>query len=216
MRETLRYVPATLLAVGCVLLLTIRTPPAAPMRRSLAALPTELEGLRGVDQRLTLGEEQAGGATEYLLRNYGEDSVAFSVYVGYYERQARGRTIHSPKNCLPGSGWEALSATTAVVPVEARRLEVNSYILSNGKHRALVFYWYQGRGRVVADEYAVKWHLLRDAAITGRSEEALVRIVVPLPRVASDSDGDARADRLARRLAQQLIPEIEAALPEAG
>jgi EpsI family protein len=93
---------------------------------------------------------------------------------------------------------------------------INRFLLANGGARALVYYWYQGRGRVEANEYRVKWHLLRDAALHGRTEEALVRIVVPLPGGVPPTALAAhlaRADTLAVRVAAQLLAEVALALP---
>jgi EpsI family protein len=87
---------------------------------------------------------------------------------------------------------------------------VNRYLLQNEGQRALVLYWYQGRGRVAHNEYAVKWDLLRDAALHRRSEEALVRVVVPVV----ESEG--AAFELARSVASELIPFVQRALPDAA
>ena len=92
---------------------------------------------------------------------------------------------------------------TAGGPVRVKR-----YILQNGQQRAPVFYWYQGRGRVEANEYRVKLDLLRDAALRRRSEEALVRIVVPL----DGDEGDAIT--LAGDVSQIIIPALYDALPK--
>jgi hypothetical protein len=64
----------------------------------------------------------------------------------------------------------------------------------------------------------VKWDLLRDAAIHGRSEEALVRIVVPLPATSGHPSNSAApeviaADRLAMMTASTLIPAVDGVLP---
>ena len=69
---------------------------------------------------------------------------------------------------------------------------MNQYVLKNGPATAVVFYWYQGRGRIVANEYAVKWNLLRDAAVAGHTEEALVRVVVPCAGPESGSQAEER------------------------
>ena len=86
-------------------------------------------------------------------------------------------------------------------------MQVNRYVLQKGSQRALVLYWYQGRGRVQANEYVVKWDLLRDAATRQRTEEALVRLVVPF-----DTDED-RAFQLAARAAGVVISKLTLALP---
>jgi EpsI family protein len=137
--------------------------------------------------------------------------------VGYYDYQVQGKTIHSPRNCLPGAGWETVQGGTVLVPAAGGApVAINRFLLANGGARALVYYWYQGRGRVEANEYRVKWHLLRDAALHGRTEEALVRIVVPLPGGVPPTALAAhlaRADTLAVRVAAQLLAEVALALP---
>jgi EpsI family protein len=131
------------------------------------------------------------------------------VYVGYYDRQLQGKTIHSPKNCLPGAGWEAVSAGERTLSTALGPVKVNRYVLVNKQQRALVYYWYQGRGRVESNEYRVKLELLRDSALRGRSDEALVRVVVPL-RTADD---EAAAGELGARVSAQLIPQVAEVLP---
>jgi hypothetical protein len=97
---------------------------------------------------------------------------------------------------------------------------VNRYLLKNGGLQAVVYYWYQGRGRVVANEYAVKVNLLRDAALLGHTEEALVRIVIPFNPGAADTPTSteeyARAVELGDRLAPRLIDDVNRVLPSAG
>ena len=129
------------------------------------------------------------------------------MYVGYYDQQTQGQTIHSPKNCLPGAGWEPLASSPLTIGIATGAVTVNRYLLQNGRQRALVLYWYQGRGRVAWDEYRVKWDLLHDAALRRRSDEALVRVVVPV------SGTEADALRLATDAAHVLVPALYAALP---
>lgn len=168
----------------------------------------------GHDQEISEDELRVVGVDSYLYRVYEPtDSAAvngptaFSAYVGFYESQTRGQTIHSPKNCLPGAGWEALTSTTATVSTPDGTVEVNQYLIQRDAQRALVLYWYQGRGRVAANEYRVKFDLLTDSALLGRSDEALVRSVVP----AASSVDDAKEQGV--NYASQLIQALYTALP---
>ncbi len=152
------------------------------------------------------------GFVDYLFRVYRDPDASvsgswFSVYIGYYDQQTQGKTIHSPKNCLPGAGWEPLASETARVPTPGGEVQVNRYLLQRKDERALVFYWYQGRGRVQANEYVVKWDLLRDSALKRRSDEALVRVVVPVIETE-----DAAFD-LATQVASILVSSVDTALP---
>lgn len=210
MSEWTRWVPGSLMALGYLFVLAGNRQREMPLPRPLATMPSKLAGYSGTDLQISEGEQRAAGMSAYLLRAFAKDTVtAFTVYVGYYDHQRQGKTIHSPKNCLPGAGWEALQSSQVVVDAPAGPETVNRYLLQSKTARALVLYWYQGRGRVAANEYRVKWELLRDAAIQGRTEEALVRIVVFL-----DSGMDAHhAEDLARTVAAELIPAVQKALP---
>ena len=220
MRDLKRYLPAAVLAAGALLTTVVHDQAAPDPIAPLSALPSSIDGLQGVDIAISDEEREIAGVSHYLMREFRADSVtAFSVYVGYYAYQMQGRTIHSPKNCLPGAGWQALGEGTTVVTVDGTSHRVNRYVLANGDDRALVYYWYQGRGRIAANELAVKWDLLRDVALRGRSEEALVRIVVPIARSAGggqsmDSQVElASADRIASASAMAMIPAVDAVLP---
>jgi EpsI family protein len=158
--------------------------------------------------------------TDYVARVYARDSiVAFTTLVSYYDRQSQGKTIHSPRNCLPGAGWEVLRPGTRAVEANGVPYVVNHYTLKNGPATAIVYYWYQGRGRIVASEYQVKWNLLRDAALLGHTEEALVRVVsyVNPPAGARDSASVERAfadaDSTGESIASKLIGEVTRVLP---
>ena len=191
-------------------------PPAQP----LTSISRTFLGQEGRDLTIDEEERKVAGMSDYIHREFGPDSsFLFSLYVGYYDRQVQGKTIHSPKNCLPGAGWEVLSTSSVPVPGERVPGSVTRVILANKHVRALVYYWYQGRGRIESSEYRVKWDLLRDAALYGRTEEALVRIVVPIddPKTGeipqSNDNAVQTADLLAKRLVVELAAAVDGVMP---
>ena len=210
------YLPAAILLGGCALIwdahLQASVPLAGTLRSTLATLP----GYDVTDQRITAEEESVAGMTDYVARSYRRDgAVAFTTFVSYYDRQTQGRTIHSPRNCLPGAGWEIMNGGAQVVLFHGAPRLVNRYVLRKGQASAVAYYWYQGRGRITANEYVVKWNLLRDAAFVGRTEEALVRVVVPIIASGSaENVAQAKADTIARGVSAQLMKELEAILPD--
>jgi EpsI family protein len=210
MRVPTGWIPALVLGLGVLLVGGVGEQHDRPLREPIAnAVPSVAEGLDGVEVVVPDDELRVAGVSDHVMRAYGPAAApAFTVYVGYYASQTGGRAIHSPKNCLPGAGWQALESSRRQVPTAAGPVEVNRYLLQNGGQQALVLYWYQGRGRVVSNEYAVKWNLLRDAALRGRSDEALVRVLVPITAAGVDA-----ADRLATRVASRMVPAVTIALP---
>ena len=204
-----RWIPAFLLGIGCLLTLGVDRQRYMPLAQPLDSIPMTLGGRSGKDFEIAENERVAAGMTSYIYREFDEGPSPITVYVGYYDHQTQGKTIHSPKNCLPGSGWEALEAAPIAVTTTGGPVTVNRYLLQNKNQQALVFYWYQGRGRVAANEYQVKWELLRDAALRGRSEEALVRLVVFLNENVTES----QAIEEASRVAADLVPAVFRSLP---
>ena len=208
--RNLAWIPVAFFGIGGLLLLRIHDQARLPLRQSLTIVPSQYGDFVSTrDLPISPEEQRVAGMDSYISRLYTRDSTEFfSIYVGYYESQTQGRTIHSPKNCLPGGGWEPVSAGSRVVPRGTDSVTVNRYVIENKGSRAIVYYWYQGRGRVAWNEYAVKWDLIRDKALYGRSEEALVRLVIPV------AEGDEeQADRLATEVAGNLIGHVAAALP---
>ena len=207
------WVPASIFILGSLLISGVRAQQHLELRRDLdSGIPREILGTQGQDVALAEGEAEVAGMDSYILRSYtAPDSITdapdFSLYVGYYGSQAQGRTIHSPKNCMPGAGWEALNDRETTVSTPVGDVPVNRYILQREDERVLVLYWYQGRGRVRANEYLVKLDLLKDSALHRRSDEALVRIVVPLE--ASEEE----AFTAAERVAAEVVPAVDEVLP---
>jgi EpsI family protein len=113
----------------------------------------------------------------YVNRNNGQVATLF---VAFFETQRTGKTPHSPKNCLPGSGWiPSQSGTVSIdIPGRERPIEVNQYVVSRGQNQSVVLYWYQDRNRVIASEYAAKIYTVADSIRYNRSDTALVRVVV--------------------------------------
>lgn len=212
MREWTRWIPGTLLGLGVIInaaLVTGRVKPT-PLARPIAQVTRVLEGIQGVDLEVPEDQRRVAGFTDYIYRTHSiGNELAFSVYVGYYDEQRQGKTIHSPRNCLPGAGWEPVGSSVAqIVTADGRTVSVNRYHIVRNAEQAYVYYWYQGRGRVAANEYYVKYELLRDAALRGRTEEALVRVVVPVR-----NGGVGAADSTAVRVAADLIPSVDRVLP---
>jgi EpsI family protein len=211
------WIPAAILLSGSALLLNARSQRAVPLAGPVSGVLSGVSGYRAQDQKISKDERTVAGMTDYMARVYWQDSTAaFTTLVAYYDRQTQGKTIHSPRNCLPGAGWEILTTGTKSILVNGVSRQVNKNVLKNGAVTAIVYYWYQGRGRIEANEYRVKWNLLRDAALEGHTEEALVRVVVP---VAPSRDAEAarlamvRADSLGEMIAARLATEVISVLP---
>jgi EpsI family protein len=187
-----------------------------PPRLPFAQFPAQMgEWRKG--QELAIDAEVLAilGVDDYLSRTYfTPDRSGVGLYVGYYESQKQGDTIHSPLNCLPGAGWEPLSNSVIQVPIAGppgtpAQIGVNRYIIQKGLDRQLVLYWYQAHGRVVASEYWGKFYLIADAVRLNRTDAALVRVISPI----IGDQGEQQAETIGVRFVQTLFPALTNFLP---
>ena len=212
-RALLTLAPAVVLAAGVLGRVTIRPDRAFSTIVPLAAFPDQIaEFEQQEDETLSSAELRVLHADDYLLRTYRDAAgTDMTLFVAFYGQQTSGASIHSPRNCLPGSGWEPLRHDRIDTPTAYGSSQVNRYLVEHASGaRALVYYWYQGRGRVIANEYTVKLDLLRDALFRRRTDEALVRLVIP---VSAGPDELARADALASTAVREVIRLVAAHLP---
>ena len=210
MRDRQKFAPALVLAIGGLLMLSVQAQRTMALQAPLAAVADPVEGYASRDLQISEDEQRVGGFTSYLNRVYlAGDKEVYGMFVGFFDSQQQGKTIHSPKNCLPGGGWEPMSSERVELQTPSGVVPVNRYVIANKNQKALVYYWYQGRGRVAANEYLVKLDLLRDAALKRRTDEALVRLVIPV----SPTMTEAQADDLAQRVTARLVPTLFDHLP---
>jgi EpsI family protein len=161
-------------------------------RMMLAELPLAFDDWRGRDSAPFDDDIVAQlGVDEYINRHYVRgEGQPIAMYVGYYASQRQGDTIHSPQNCLPGAGWRPVLSERVTLEAGGRPIEVNRYLIQKGMQRQAVLYWYQGRGRVVANEYANKLWLMVDAARLRRTDGALVRLIAPVVSTPAGAFGE--------------------------
>lgn len=204
---------STLLLCGVVINVWERAGEAKVSRQALKEFPKQVGNWRqtGDDVRFDAETEKVLRADDYLSRNYQlpKGNIA-SFYVGYYASQRTGATYHSPLNCLPGAGWVMTDGgRITITPAGGRPpFEANRYVVQNGNDRALMLYWYEGRGRPLASEYWGKVYTVVDSVRRRRSDGAMVRVMVAL------GNSKEEAEKNAVELASQAASQMPAFVPD--
>ena len=139
-----------------------------------------------------------------------ESNSAAFLFIAFFKTQRSGQAPHSPKNCLPGAGWEPMESAplTITVPGRAQPLIANRYVVARGDDKSVVLYWYQSHNRIIAGEFEAKFWLIADSIRYHRSDSALVKVVVP----ANGGDTEA-ATKHAVDFVQSVFPAIAKQLP---
>lgn len=152
-----------------------------PPSRSFAAFPMTLEAWQGVRSSLDEKIFNVLGVEDYVLADFRNPSgEAVSLYVGFYQSQKEGDIIHSPKNCLPGAGWDITASGTEDIRFGDSTTRVAKLFLEKGGSRQVVLYWFQSRGRVISSEYMQKIWLVVDAVTRRRTDGSFVRLISPV------------------------------------
>ncbi len=206
----------TLLLLAQAALLSSVKPEVLPASRPLSLLPLDMgtwSYLRDYD--VDQDSRDVLKADDLLFRGYGNSATgrAGTLFVAAFRSQRNGKTLHSPKNCLPGSGWTQLSSDLLSIEVgNPQPITVNRYVVQHGDVRDLVLYWYQSRDRVVASEYTAKFWVMADAMRLNRTDTALVRVIFPI--MEADQTDPANATREAVSFVQAFFQPLRQILPQ--
>jgi exosortase D (VPLPA-CTERM-specific) len=202
-----------LVASGLGLMIAGRTE-IVPERTPLVMFPRHLDGWRGNSMAMTERVVEKLQLDDYILADYvqGPGQAPVNFYVAWYGSQRSGASPHSPRVCIPGGGWEIAEISRREMPfsIGDGPLRFNRAIIRKGQHRQVVYYWFQQRGRAIANEYVMKWYLFTDSLLDRRSDGALVRLTTPiLPAESTDA-----ADERLRRFAHEIVHELPAFVPD--
>ena len=84
--------------------------------------------------------------------------------------------------CPPAAGR---SSPIEPVEVDAARhalgtFTLNRAVIQKGLENQLVYYWFEGRGRRLTNDFAAKFHTVADGLRRGRTDGGLVRVITPI------------------------------------
>ncbi len=195
-----------------------RVPSSAPLNE----VPNNFGLWTGRDIPINSATLEVLGKGDFLNRlyTYAEGTPAqtantperapIQLFIGYFPTQRTGQAIHSPQNCLPGSGWSFLSSgVTNFTDSTGKRYRVGDYVISDGRLKQEVLYWYQSHGNSIASDYMAKLHMLADSIRLGRTDAALVRVITPI----EPNEEPAQAHDRVVTFAKQVTPLLPAYVP---
>lgn len=188
----------------------------APSRLPLLEFPLQLGDWHGAPAAMERQYLEALQLDDYVLADYsGEEKIPVNVYVAYYQSPKKGRSSHSPKQCIPGGGWEITSFES--IPLLANHMaksssvrDANRVVIQKGGQKQIVYYWFKQRDRWILSEYTVKWFLFWDSLTRRRADGALVRLVSSV----HVGETEAIVDRRLQAIAGLVMPVLSRHVPD--
>jgi len=208
-----RIVTAALILQGIVFYAVALRAENTPTVSPLDGFPTNVAGWQmykdvKIEQE-TLDVLKADDTLNRVYINPAHDASTF-LFIAFFKTQRYGQSPHSPKNCLPGNGYEPIESgvVTVAMPGRSEPVQVNRYLTARGEEKSVTLYWYQSHDRIIAGEFAARFWLIADSIRFHRSDTSLVKIVVPV----RDGDADA-ATRTALDFMKAVFPPLARQLP---
>jgi EpsI family protein len=150
-------------------------------------------------------------ADRLVSQNYRRSGTAetANLFVAWFQTQQGNKQPHSPKVCLPGSGWTPESSGDLRLSTSEGAITVNRFTVVRGLERLVALYWYQTSRRTIASEWASKFWLVADGLRFRRTDTALVRVIE-----LSSPDRDQAATASAADFARKIYPELRTYFPQ--
>ncbi|GAB4180771.1 MAG: EpsI family protein [Geothermobacteraceae bacterium] len=184
---------------------------APPVTRPLSDVPTRLPGWTMTTE--TRFDDRVLGVlrpSDYLFREYVDDNGnRVRLYVGYHDGGPDSGPIHSPRHCLPGSGWMLMDQVEDRLPIGDQQVPLVCATYRKGESGTETFlYWYQMMGRRLTGDFELKLFKIFNAMFHNRRDAAFVRISVPDAGTRDDSR------RIGESFARAVYPYLQQILPE--
>ena len=179
-----------------------------PPRKDFANIPGEFPEWNYEIKPISENVAEVLGADDSIVVNLvSPDAEQVNLYFAYLDARRDGRSWHSPRQCIPGGGWRITSHTIESYTLpDGKELNYNRLMIENRGHRQLVYYWYDQRGRKVANEFVMKLWLIRDAIFRKRSDGAMLRLLTPVSDEGGIEEAEATLERMVDRISG-FIPE---------
>ena len=209
-KQTLIAAAIMLITSTCIIFLNKSND--LPIKKSLSHFPVKIGDWQGTTSRFSEKVYEILGVDDSVLINYyNDDHDEIQLYIGYYQSQRQGDIIHSPKHCMPGSGWDIIE--TSLIPLSLKNqngetIRVIKLILKKDFQLQAALYWFNSRGRVINSEYTQKMYLVWDSIIKHRTDGSLVRLLSPI----TDQNEKKTIKRL-KQFAEQIIPILNEFIP---
>ncbi|MHB8533833.1 MAG: VPLPA-CTERM-specific exosortase XrtD [Sulfuricaulis sp.] len=207
MPRQLPMAAAVMVVAAVVVVLIGQRTEIIPARSDFLSFPMQIEQWKGQREQMNPIYIDVLKFDDYILADYTDGKNLVNLYVAYYNSQSKGDTPHSPRSCIPGGGWQIKDfsqRTLQSISVNGVPLRVNRVQIEQDDVKQLVYYWFQERGRIITNEYLVKWYLFWDALTRNRSDGALVRLVTFVPPGTTVESADQRLTGFAGQIAGPL------------
>jgi exosortase D (VPLPA-CTERM-specific) len=205
-----KFVCIFILLTAVALYLNLHKDLEVPINKTFDQFPRVVSGWR-MTQEFAMPDDiqKVLKASDTLTRRYvTAEGETVDLYIGYHGGGKESGEIHSPKQCLPGSGWFELSTMRRSLDVAGTKVNLVQAAYQKGESRQLFLYWFQVQDKSISDEYSLKIAEITNSIVNRRRDASFIRISIPFE---SDEQG---AVATGERFVRDFMPALREFLPE--
>lgn len=179
----------------------------APVGRKVVIelLPLNIGGWNGKVVEMPAGVRELLAPDQLFSASYiSPEGGKVEFFVDYFSPENTTGAIHSPRNCLPGSGWVIIGSEPRTIEAAGKRISANRMYLSYGNSKEVMDFWYITRYGETANDYVLKFNTMISSLTLRPTDKAFVRFVA-----SQDPQGIAALEEFER----QFIGEVYSHLP---
>lgn len=182
MNNMRRFLIVYVLFAASALFITFHQDTDVPINKPFSEFPSQVKSWKLLNKsEFSANVLNVLKATDYLSSQYkGSDGKTVSLYIGYHSGGKEGGEIHSPKHCLPGSGWYETSTRQGTLEIPGGRINLVRAVYQKGDSKELFIYWFQVRDRSISNEYSLKMAEIVNSLLYRRRDASFIRVSVPV------------------------------------
>jgi exosortase D (VPLPA-CTERM-specific) len=204
-----KFVSVFVLLTAVALYISLHKDLEVPMNKTFDQFPKVVSGWR-MTQEYAMADniQKVLMASDTLTRRYvSADGKTVDLYIGYHGGGKESGEIHSPKHCLPGSGWFEVSTKRRPLDVSGAKVNLVQAIYQKGDSRQLFLYWFQVQDKTISDEYSLKIAEITNSIFNRRRDASFIRVSVPFE---ADEQGTVTTGE---RFIKDFMPAVREFLP---
>jgi len=177
-----RFLIVYILLIGAGLYVNLHAESPVPINKPFSTFPSQVGGWRMVSEmQFSKQVLDVLKPADYLSRSYTSTGQGreVEIYIGYHDGAKGGGGVHSPKHCLPGSGWYEASSRRTSLEINGNDIDLVEAVYQKGETKVLLYYWFQVQEKTLPDEYSLKLAEIFNSMLHQRKDAAFVRISVP-------------------------------------
>jgi exosortase D (VPLPA-CTERM-specific) len=205
------YYSVFAILIGVALYINLHSDVSVPSNRPFSEFPMQLKAWRMAGQsEFSTDVLRILKPTDYIYRQYkGADGKTVNLYIGYHGGGKESGGIHSPRHCLPGSGWYEIYTKRGILEIPSGgRIKLVRSVYQKGENKELFLYWFQARGHSMNDEFSLKLAEMTGSLFHRRRDTAFIRVSVPFE--GDESAAISRGEQFVRDInstVQDFLPQ---------